>query len=279
MPQLSTSIDASAFEALPETINPRELYVEQDGKHVLTGIAGMKTQQDVDTVKGYLQTERDEHKETKKKLRAFDGLEADDVQTKLSRLAELEVMAKGNNEEFESKLEELTEARVNTRVAPVERQLKAAQDALKEQEEELLTLRAEKTQRVILDSVRLAAGDAKLPAEAMADAELLAEAIFEIEDTTGKPITKENKLGFTQGVEADVFFTELKEKRPHWWPESRGGNAPGSGGGGGFPNNPWSAKHWNVTEQGRVFKEHGKEKAEQMARAAGTTFGGPKPEK
>lgn len=277
MPQLSVTVDS--LDSLPESIDPRELFTEQDGKFVLTGVAGMKTQADVDTIKGYLQTERDEHKETKKKLRSFDGIDADDVSTKLGRLAELEVLTKGQQEDFDTKLEELTEARVRSRLSPVERDLKKANDSLSELGEELTILRAEKVERTILDNLRVVAADTKLPSEAMPDAELLAQNIFTIDEHTGKPVTKANSLGFTEGVEADVFMQELREKRPHWWPESRGGNATGSGGGGGFPNNPFSGKHWNLTEQGRVIREHGREKADQMAKAAGTTVGGQRPEK
>lgn len=275
MPLLQVSHDS--LDSLPESIDPRELYTERDGKFVLTGITGVKTQADVDAIKGYLQEERNAHKDTKKKLHAFDGMDSEELQTKLDRLAELEVLTKGQQEDFDSKLEELTEARVRSRVSPLEREVKKKDEAIAEMAEELAMLRTAQVQRTILDDVRAAATEANLPAEALADAELLAENIFIVDENTGKPVTKENRLGFTDGVEADVFFTELKEKRPHWWPASRGGDAPGSGRGSAFPNNPWSDKHWNMTEQGKVFKAQGREKAEQMAKAAGTTIGGPRP--
>lgn len=41
--------------------------------------------------------------------------------------------------------------------------------------------------------------------------------------------------------------------------------------------NPFSHEHWNMTKQGDFLKKHGTEKAEQMARAAGTTIGGRRP--
>jgi hypothetical protein len=56
------------------------------------------------------------------------------------------------------------------------------------------------------------------------------------------------------------------------------------GGSGGSQNNfgtggtnPWSLDGWNMTKQGQYVRENGVEKAEQMAKSAGTTLGGPKP--
>jgi hypothetical protein len=44
------------------------------------------------------------------------------------------------------------------------------------------------------------------------------------------------------------------------------------------PNsNPWTYENWNLTEQGRFFVAFGLVKCEQLAAAAGTTVGGPKP--
>jgi len=42
-------------------------------------------------------------------------------------------------------------------------------------------------------------------------------------------------------------------------------------------DNPFTHDNWNLTKQGAIVKEHGTAKAEQMAKAAGTTVGGPQP--
>jgi hypothetical protein len=42
-------------------------------------------------------------------------------------------------------------------------------------------------------------------------------------------------------------------------------------------NNPWSAANWNVTEQGRLVKALGKDKAAGIARAAGSHIGATRP--
>lgn len=41
--------------------------------------------------------------------------------------------------------------------------------------------------------------------------------------------------------------------------------------------NPWSADHWNITDQGKIIRALGPEKAAAMAKAAGVTIGATKP--
>lgn len=73
------------------------------------------------------------------------------------------------------------------------------------------------------------------------------------------------------------WLQEQQESRRHWWGDSVGGGARGSQSGGGFTNNPWSAEHWNLTEQGQVVKTHGIERANKMAAAAGSKVGAVRP--
>ena len=275
MPTLNVIHDS--IDDIPE--NYRDLYTGRDGKFALTGITGLKTQVDVDAIKTHLQTERDAHKATKAKYHDFADMDANDIQAKLGRLAELEILTAGQQEDFDKKLEDLTEARVRSRLSPLERDAKRHAEVFAAVNEEIAVLRSEKVERTILDGLRITAAESKLPTESMADAELLAQNIFTIDEASGRPVTRENRLGFTEGVEVDVFMLELKEKRPHWWPASSGGDAQGSGRGNAYPNNPWSKDHWNITQQGQVFKDHGRDKAEQMAKAAGTLLGSGPPQK
>lgn len=103
---------------------------------------------------------------------------------------------------------------------------------------------------------------------------MLAERVFEVDDEGN--VTTKDGVGVTPGIAADVWLTEMQDKRPHWWPQSQGGGAGGSGGGGAGGKNPFSAEGWNLTEQGRLVREN-PEKADQMAKAAGTTVGGGRP--
>lgn len=257
------------LEEIPEAF--RELYTQRDGKYLLTGIAGVKTEADVATLSKSLNSERDEHKATKEKLRLWEGLEPDKVRLQLDRVAELEVAARGNKEEIDKKLEELTEARVRSRIAPVERENTAVKKQLEEATVQLQQLQKEQVRRTVHDNVRAAAEKGKILPEAIVDVLLLADAVFAVAEG-GAVLTKDNAFGITPGLSPEVWVQEMQDKRPHWWPRSESGNAKGSGGG-GYSNNPFSREHWNMTEQGKIVKEKGKDVAEMMAKAAGVTLG------
>jgi len=258
-----------SIDEIPEQY--RDLYAEEDGKFRLTGVQGIKTQEDVDRVQEALRKEREDHKATRQKYKVWDDYDFDEVMSKLDRFDELEVAAKGSKEDMDQRLEELAEKRAQSRLAPTERELKTVRRQAEELQAEVETLRQEKTRREINDRVREAASQAKIRSEALDDVLLLASAVFELGED-GQVLTRENRFGIPPGLSPDVFIGEMQDKRPHWWPNSTGGGAQGSGQGGGFANNPWAKDTWNLTEQGQVIKERGEEVAEQMARAAGTSL-------
>lgn len=270
-------------EQIPEAF--RELFSERNGKFELTGITGIRTQADVDRVQASLTSERTAHKQTKDRLRGvhFKGksvVEMNDEELRgavegLDRYEELEASA---GKMDEGKLAQLVESRIRTKLAPVERE----RDQLKGQVTELTNqvtgyVQKEKT-RTIHDAVRKAAGTAKVIDTAMDDVLMLSERIFDVGEDGS--VTARDQVGVTPGVTPDVWLAEMQAKRPHWWPASRGGGARGGAGGGStFANNPFSAEHWNLTQQGKVVAEQGMEKAQKMAEAAGTTIGGARPAK
>lgn len=256
----------------------RDLYTEKDGKFVLTGISGVKTQADVDRVSSALEKERSDHRETKSSLRQWAdlGLELPDVTSKLDRFRELEVAASGKQDEMDAKLEELTEARVRSRLGPVERENSSLKKQLDDTQGELEALRSEKVQRAIHDRVRSAANESKVLSEAHQDVLLLADAVFELTEG-GEVVTKENPYNVPSGLNPELFFQEMQSVRSYWWPANSGTNAPGSKSGGRFSNNPWAKDTWSLTEQGKVVREHGMERAEAMAKAAGSRVGAVRP--
>lgn len=275
--QMQLSVEHDKIDDIPEEF--RALYTEQDDKFVLTGIQGVKSQADIDRIMTGLVKERDEHKTTKASLHVWDGLDHKEVTGKMDRFKELEVMAEGNKDEMDAKLEELTEARVVTRLAPVERENKTLKTRCEELEALATTLQGEKTQRTIGDAVLNACVKSKVVDEARPDVIMLANQVFEVGDDGTTVLTKENPYGVTPGLAPDVFLSEMQDKRPHWWPASRGGGASGSANNFGTGDgNPWASDHWNMTKQGEYLKANGVEKAEQMAKAAGTSIGGLKPE-
>lgn len=272
----------TTLDEIPE--NFRELYTEKNGKFELTGISGVKTQADIDRLQVAIAKERDATKAEKEKLSVWGDYQFDDVVAKLDKYPELEAAAAGKLDE--ASIEEIVSKRVdgtiNSKTAPLERQLKLLQTEREELAKERDALSTEKRQRLIHDSVRKAMTASKVIPEAQEDALMLAERVFEIREDDGQIVTRD-QVGVTPGIAADVWLTEMVSQRPHWWPATQGGGARGgSGGGASFGgSNPWALDSWNMTKQGQVLNEHGREKADQMAASAGTTVGGlrPKPKK
>lgn len=81
---------------------------------------------------------------------------------------------------------------------------------------------------------------------------------------------------FSAGLAPKDWLVDLQAKRPHWFGESGGGGAGGGRNTTTGIKNPFTAEHWNMTEQGKIL-ETDSARANTLARAAGTTVGGPKP--
>lgn len=256
----------------------RDLYTERDGKWEVVGIVGLKTQTDIDNIKAALTKERDEHKTTKAKLVPWEGLDPEDVKPKLDTYDELKAKADAVDEDGKvdkEKLDEIANARVATAVAPLNRELEELRTNNGTLTEANETYANQDRTRTITEAVRKAAIEAKVIAGALDDVLLLGERVFEITED-GSVLTRD-AVGVTPGIAPSIWLTEMQPNRGHWWPLSEGGGAQGSGSGSTFANNPWSKDHWNMTEQGKVIRESGREKADQMAKSAGTSVGAPKP--
>jgi hypothetical protein len=253
----------------------RDLYTEKNGKFELTGVEGVKTQADVERIQAGLVKERNEHKATKQLLSAWGDRKPDEVLAILDRVPELEAAAAGKVDE--NKINQMVETRVGSKLAPVQRQVTTLSQQLAERDQIITGYKQKEITRAVHDNVRAAISGAKgFQGSAAEDALMLAERMFEVGED-GKVITKEG-VGVTPGVDAVVWLTEMQQKRPHWWGPTEGGGSGGSGrpGGGGSGDNPWSHAGWNMTKQGQVYREN-PARAEQMAKAAGTTIGGGRP--
>lgn len=263
------------MNSVPEAF--RGLFTEQDGKAVLTGVNGLKTQADIDQVKEALRKEREDHGKAKAALKPWGDLKPDEVLSQLDRIKELEAAAGGKLDE--NKLNELVEGRLSQKTGPLERSIKTLteeRDALAQERDGLL---GQITTRDRNDAVRGVATESKAHSTAVPDIEMAASVMLEKNDE-GKWVTKSGIDGLTPGLDVKGWMKEMQKLRPHWWPESVGGGAGGGSGGGGFGGtNPWSADGWNMTEQGKVIQSQGRDVADRMAKAAGTTVGGPRPQK
>lgn len=257
----------------------KDLYTEKSGKWHFTAIAGIKTQDDINNVQRALDNEKAEHAKTKEKLAAWGDLDPEKTQGQLDKIPELEAAAQGALEkaQIDEIVERRVEATINTRTAPLERQittLTGERDALGE---ENTTLKADRTQRQIHDVTREAMTKLKVIPEAHEDVLMYSDRIFEVLDD-GNIVTRDN-VGVTPGISPEVWLTDMQQSRPHWWPASQGGGAPGAGAGRSLGDNPWSHGGWNLTKQAQMIRDD-PNKAEQMAKAAGVAkIGGRRPEK
>lgn len=250
------------------------LYVEKDGKfHLNVKVKGMKPETEFAVVHNALRKERTDHAATKQKVKPFEALgNLDDVQAQLLRIPELEIAAEGKIDD--KKVDKIVEQRVVSRIAPVQRE----RDTLKTQNDDLVKqidgFKVQERTRKVHDTVRAAAAKVNVRGEAMEDALMLAERVFEVREDDGAVVIKEG-VGLTPGLDPQSWFSEIQPKRPHWFADSVGGGATGSTGSSAGVN-PWTAENWNMTEQGRIYMQS-QTRAENMAKAAGTTIGGSKP--
>ena len=279
-----------SLEDIPETINFRELFTQKGDKFELTGIPGLKTEADVSRLTKSLSDERKVTDSYKEKLKLFgDGGEVgvdsdmdawrgrrDQIFSDLDRIPALE--AAGKDKLDNAKIEELVEKRLQgvlaSRVNPLEREIRdltTERDELRTSNE---TWMQKETSRLIREDLRAAAThkDVGVRPEAIADVLDIGERLFERTED-GKTVTRDG-VGVPPGIDARTWLLDGKDTRPHWWPPSVGGGAGGSGGrGGGMGNgNPFSHENWDMREQQRILAEN-PDRAEQLAKMAGTTIG------
>lgn len=257
----------------------RDLYTEKAGKYDLTGIAGVRGAAEFSRIDAALKAERSEHTKTKAKLAKWGEHDPDEVIPKLDNLDALIAQAGAGDDK--NKVAELVERQVEARIkgikAPLERQLREANEALKAATGEVSTYKAKDIRRAIRDAVDSAMVEMKVRDEAREDVRQIAESIFEVGEDGA--VRTRDQVGVTPGIDPKGWILEVQPKKPHWWPPSQGGGAPGSrgGGGGGGGENPWARENWNVTKQGEYVRKHGAERAAQAARAVGSSLGATQP--
>lgn len=275
------------LEEIPETY--RELYTEKNGKFECTGISGMKTSADVARVTTALEHEKTNHRATKATLETWGDLVHDDVVKSLDRIEELEAAAGGKLDD--AQIDEMATKRaagiVKTQVAPLERQIKT----LQKENGDLLasngTLTTASHTRSREDMLRPLMTKANILPEYHNDVFLYAEKQLERSDD-GNYFARDGLTNITSGAIPKDWLEELAAPRPGWRPGSKGAGARGSGplGGGGYGGtNYFTHEDWDMTKQGELLKEsklahgdaEGRKRVDQLAKAAGTTVGGPRP--
>jgi hypothetical protein len=237
----------------------RDFYEEVDdgSRYEFRGVSDMPTSIDISKLRKSLEKERLEHKATKSKWSQLN-MSPDDIQALIDQQ-----YAQSDNHGSEKDYE----LKIRSKVAPIERE----RDMLKSKYEEAMSQIEQYNQmnitRMIQDEIRSAVS--KSPGfqnTAVDDAMMYASQMFEVTDD-GAVITK-GLNGTTAGVSAQVWLTEMQNKKPHWWGPSQGAGSSGSRYSGNGQVNPWKKETWNLTEQGKIYKSD-PSKAEQMAKSAG----------
>lgn len=252
-----------------------DLYTEKDGKWHLTGVKGMKTETDTNKLSKSLREEREAHKKTKDKLAKLGGddVDIDEVVEQLDELEDLRarIEAGEGGKVDEAKLEELVEARLKRQLKPLERERDQLKSRNQELEGENGQLKTTINNGTIESRLRELATSENVVGSAMDDIVFMGTHMFEVAED-GAIVAKEGARGVEAGITPDIWLTDMKEKRPHWWPASQGGGAGGGAGGAGSGSNPWGAKSWDLDAQGEMVRQD-RAKAERMAKAAGSKIG------
>jgi len=255
------------LESVPETF--RDLYTEVGDKYVLTNVNGMKTTKDVLTVQESLRKERENHKATNDLLKPWKSYKFEDIQGMVEKYPELEAAAAGKLDD--AAIEAIVTGRIKQKTSPLEARILEFETGQTERDTEINRLRSAISDRDRSGIVSAAAAKSNVHASAIADIELNAKFAMEFDDQ-GKLVTRSDIPGVTPGLDVHGWLKEMQKTRTHWWPESEGGGSRG-GGGGALGDNPWSEAKWNLTDQGKVLKEQGREAADRLAKAAGSRVG------
>jgi len=258
-----------------------DLFEERGGKFCFKRIEGLATQADVERLQRSVKAERDAHGVTKQSLQLVCGdQKPEEVRSILDQVPELQAkVSAGGNKLDDKKIEDLLHARLQQKVAPLERENAKLVAQLAERDAQLQSFAHEKAIRTIHDSVRTVVRGGpegkgpKIVDSAEEDVLSLAERHFEIVD--GRLQTKEG-TPVPAGLDVPAWFQEISSKKPHWFGPTQGSGATGGKGFGGFANNPFTNESWNMTEQAKIVRTD-PAKAEQMAKAAGTRVGGARP--
>ena len=203
-----------------------ELYTEKDGKFVLSGIEGVKTQADVDNVQEALRKERELKKAAEAKLTAFDGIEADGLREQLDELARLRTTG---GKIDDSKIEDIVSERLKLDKAKYEREKEQLLNELNSHQEKVKSLVNEKNKSLIERKLR-EASNGKVNDTAMNDV-LFRTSIFEVSEE-GDVVTREG-VGVTPGIKPEQWLDETLKTNTHWQKTTqgvgaRGANNPGS---------------------------------------------------
>lgn len=207
-----------------------------------------------------------------KKFEVLGDRDPTEILAELDKVEEYKLAAEGKLDD--AKINGIVETRIKTKLAPLERELGTLRTTVAEKDKVIEGYTQKERTRMISGSVSKAAREMKVVDSAIEDVELYGDRLFEVQED-GSVVTKDG-VGVTPGLTPKQWLEDMQAKRPHWFGTTQGGGAGGGKGGGAGGPNPWSSDTWNLTEQGNILRSD-RARAERLAKAAGTTIGGPRP--
>lgn len=256
-----------SLDAVPEAL--REHYKEgDDGKYHLQ-VEGMVAKERVDEFRENNVALRQQTETLQGQLKAFGDVTPE-------RVKELETLdRKVKDKELYDK--DGIEAVVSERTAEMQRQHEAQVGNVKSELEKATEAaeahRRRLHQHVISSNVSRAAMKAGVRKEAIADAQLLAQQNWTVNEQE-RPVMANEKGEVVYGKDGvspltvEEWFDKQREERPHWFEASSGGGSTGGGRTSAGSANPWQKASWNLTQQGQIYKAD-PDKARRLAAEAG----------
>lgn len=233
------------------------LYKTTDAGKFVLDVDGVKPLTEFNTVYTALHKEREVSKGFKDKLSGFGELTPEVIQANLTRIAELEELAKGSTID-DAKLKSMVDARLNAEIAPV----KSERDRLMQERADLASLvekyKTDEKNRRMSDEFNSEIEQAKIDPRFKELVMYKAKEVF-AESQDGTFLTKETYMPFK------VWLTEQQQQNPYWWGDTQGSGATGSRST-GMVNNPFKSD--NLTEISKMVTEN-PALAKKMAEAAG----------
>ena len=263
------------LKAIVETLDGIEehyhsLYTQKGNRFEFTGVEGFKTQADLDRVQVALNKERETRTQYETTLKAWGDRKPEDVLPVLDRLPELEAAAEAGKKKLD---QSQIDGIVNGRLAPIQRESEKYKTELAAAQAKVQEYEHRDRQRTIFDAVRGLAVETKANPDAYGSQYgslmLLAKEIFTV-DAQGQVVVKEGVPDFTHGTLAKDVIGDLQRKYPSMWPQSSGGGAPGSNGGGGsVAGNPFKGN--DMTARSVFVRDNPPDKVAAAMKNAGLT--------
>lgn len=196
-------------------------------------------------------------KEANDHLKAWEGLDPEQVKGLMQRInadEETRLMSEGKLDEVLAKRTERMKADFGSQLGSRDKRIQELEQAMKAKDEQL--------DRIVIDgAVRDAAIKAGLVPSAVEDAVIRGRSMF-VRDEHGNPIARDaggdlvmSKDG-KSALGPSEWLESMKDNASHWWPPSTGGGTQPGRAGSERIKNPWKKDSFNLTEQGRIFKEN-----------------------